>query len=110
MNQAEWEQHLGEPLVSEEGAALLTVAAAIIEKTAPAQRVLKCWLSLARNRGLPADVPMRCRRAQAWGCTDAEVREIAAALHAAVDWQQAMTAAGFTFKMLTPGPSNRPAA
>ncbi len=106
MNLAEWEAHLGEPLISEADAALLTVVAAIDDKTAPAQAVLKIWLSLARNRGLAADIPGRYRRAAAWGCPDDEVKAIAAALHQCVPWQSAMTAAGFRFN----APMTDPAA
>jgi len=98
-----------EVLISLRGAALLTLDAAIREKTMPAQSLVKVWLSLARNNGLPADVPMRYRRAVSWGCTDSEIRAIAEALHTAVPWHRAALAAGLRFKNM-PDPTNKPAA
>lgn len=98
-----------EILINPQGAALLTLDAAIRDKTAPAQAILKVWISLARNAGLPADIPTRYRKAVAWGCTDDEVRQLADALHTAVPWHRAALAAGFRFKNM-PGPTNKPAA
>lgn len=89
-----------ETLINSQAAALLTVTAAVREKTGAAQALCKTWLSLARNSGLAPDIPGRYRRAVAWGCTDDELRQIAAALHTAVPWHRAAVAAGLRFTNL----------